>query len=605
MEITLYKSTALIDKINKESFLEVYKKIIGNLRDEADLASPTITIELYTVDDKLVKADNIQVVDINLIEVLTIDDIPDLIKCNYLYIKEFERYYFIKNITAVRTNLWELDCEVDTLMSFKTYLNEVDGFLDRGDKKYINPDVILLDPALSVSSIKNVYVNDTYNTIIDFTKNGNTVVSWVGSGVRAASEVLRETKEVVPNKNGLNNYPIKFTLFNTGWCNLGILNASQLIQLFSALNTNSKIDFGYFFSSYDPANFIQSLRWYPFDISKFLINPDVANGNIIVGIWDSKVSCKPMNNSNIKNTIEFAEPIIFPNIYSSSEFQFLAYNPYTEYSLYVPFFDWIDLPAEEIIGNKLYFRLSINFNTGEGMLIILVSDRNKTIDDARVLINKSSQLGIDIPISGTNLREVTANFYRGMLSLGTAGVAAATGSIPKESTSTTTSTTTTTKNKQKPVKVWAGKRKQKYDIMNTTDTTTSRTGKTTEFTTHPSPLAALPISEAINSAIGGSNVSAHVQRSSGNTPLNNYALSDKMTLLIKTSVQTIDTVTKQAMYEKEYGFVVNVPMKMGDILKSNSKAMHRYSMVNINSIPGATDNELAMLEEKLLEGFHV
>lgn len=38
---------------------------------------------------------------------------------NYCFIPEFNRYYFITNITSVRTNIWRIDCSVDVLMSYQ------------------------------------------------------------------------------------------------------------------------------------------------------------------------------------------------------------------------------------------------------------------------------------------------------------------------------------------------------------------------------------------------------------------------------------------------------------------------------------------------------
>mgnify|MGYP006991641686 CR=1 FL=1 len=45
---------------------------------------------------------------------------------NYCFIPEFNRYYFINNITSVRTNIWRIDCNVDVLMSFKTQILNLD-----------------------------------------------------------------------------------------------------------------------------------------------------------------------------------------------------------------------------------------------------------------------------------------------------------------------------------------------------------------------------------------------------------------------------------------------------------------------------------------------
>ena len=40
--------------------------------------------------------------------------------CNYMYISEFGRYYFITDVVSVRNNLWRVDGKVDVLMSFKS-----------------------------------------------------------------------------------------------------------------------------------------------------------------------------------------------------------------------------------------------------------------------------------------------------------------------------------------------------------------------------------------------------------------------------------------------------------------------------------------------------
>lgn len=47
---------------------------------------------------------------------LTVDGIP---KCNYAYIPEFGRYYFINNITMAKNKLVRLELECDVLESFK------------------------------------------------------------------------------------------------------------------------------------------------------------------------------------------------------------------------------------------------------------------------------------------------------------------------------------------------------------------------------------------------------------------------------------------------------------------------------------------------------
>lgn len=46
---------------------------------------------------------------------------------NYAHITDFGRYYFIKEIKAVRSHIWELALDVDVLMSFN--LSSITGIL--------------------------------------------------------------------------------------------------------------------------------------------------------------------------------------------------------------------------------------------------------------------------------------------------------------------------------------------------------------------------------------------------------------------------------------------------------------------------------------------
>lgn len=54
--------------------------------------------------------------------VLLISNANNLTDCNYMYIPDFGRYYFITDIVSVRNGLWEISGHVDVLM---TYANEI------------------------------------------------------------------------------------------------------------------------------------------------------------------------------------------------------------------------------------------------------------------------------------------------------------------------------------------------------------------------------------------------------------------------------------------------------------------------------------------------
>lgn len=56
---------------------------------------------------------------ISIMNPVVLFDTEDIIKYNYAYIPEFERYYSIDNIVAYRNNLYEVTMTVDVLMSFR------------------------------------------------------------------------------------------------------------------------------------------------------------------------------------------------------------------------------------------------------------------------------------------------------------------------------------------------------------------------------------------------------------------------------------------------------------------------------------------------------
>lgn len=50
--------------------------------------------------------------------VLLITNYNNMSDCNYMYIDDFNRYYFIEDIISVRDGLWEIHAHVDVLMTY-------------------------------------------------------------------------------------------------------------------------------------------------------------------------------------------------------------------------------------------------------------------------------------------------------------------------------------------------------------------------------------------------------------------------------------------------------------------------------------------------------
>lgn len=115
MDITLYVNSDPKNKINKTP--SAISNISGVLRDQCNTTDPVIMIEGSSIPS-----------------------------ANYMYIPDFNRYYFITNIKNVRNGLWEITAHVDVLMSYAAQI--------------MAQNVILLDT--SATGANNYVQNDVY-----------------------------------------------------------------------------------------------------------------------------------------------------------------------------------------------------------------------------------------------------------------------------------------------------------------------------------------------------------------------------------------------------------------------------------------------------------
>lgn len=98
MNITLYINKSEKNKIGKN--LSNDFSLSGTLRDVTNIINPVILIEINEIGNY-----------------------------NYCYIPNFNRYYFITDITIIRTGLFAISLIVDVLESFKTDIKNLSVIL--------------------------------------------------------------------------------------------------------------------------------------------------------------------------------------------------------------------------------------------------------------------------------------------------------------------------------------------------------------------------------------------------------------------------------------------------------------------------------------------
>ena len=128
MKITLYKTSEENNKIDK-TLSEPYN-MTGSLRNESSVIRPSILIE-----------------------------IENPTKYNYMYIPDFGRYYFIKEMTSVRTNLWRLDCEVDVLKSYANEIKTLTVIIDK-NKDYSRTNQYLDDGSFIIENKNTIEIKN-------------------------------------------------------------------------------------------------------------------------------------------------------------------------------------------------------------------------------------------------------------------------------------------------------------------------------------------------------------------------------------------------------------------------------------------------------------
>nr|DAI24699.1 MAG TPA: hypothetical protein [Caudoviricetes sp.] len=98
MNITLYVNKSEKNKIGKNLTNDL--SLSGTLRDTTNIINPIILVELNEISNY-----------------------------NYCHIPNFNRYYFITDITVIRTGLYAISLLVDVLESFKTDIKNLSVIL--------------------------------------------------------------------------------------------------------------------------------------------------------------------------------------------------------------------------------------------------------------------------------------------------------------------------------------------------------------------------------------------------------------------------------------------------------------------------------------------
>ena len=395
--ITLYKNTAENNRIDKTEYLTKVIDLQGYFRQETNIINPSIIIE-YAGD----------------------------INFNYVYISTFNRYYFVNSITSVRTNLWRLEMSCDVLMTYKSTILNYNCYVSRNENEYNEDieDTYLPLEYEKVVEVTNLYdERETSNAGKVFLKGNYSVVCTTIYTGTAYEVQEREKSTVFRDIDGTRLTVSNISLGASNYRCSGVIKNNILKILNSLVDKTIGDD--------KLASYIISLIAFPVSGNE-LITEVKAPSKLLLKDDDTSITVEQDDvNYPTSGTIE---PFIANEFTILPKYNnFLDYEPYTTYEIYLPFYGWLKLNSYQILNEHLVVTYIPQVDSEQCSIIIGKGDIINGCKE--VIAEVTCQLGIQIPINSTNLgqinREKGANILNsivGSLSgVAMAGVGVATG----------------------------------------------------------------------------------------------------------------------------------------------------------------------------------
>lgn len=140
--ITLMNNQEELNKISKSPASVM--TLSGTLREETDLVNPQINIEYSGT----------------------------LTNVNYMYIPEFNRYYFITKIESVRTGLWRVYGHCDVLKTYSEAILGTECVVARNEARfnlYLNDSFfkVYANPRLQIAPFPQKFSNWSYVLVMN------------------------------------------------------------------------------------------------------------------------------------------------------------------------------------------------------------------------------------------------------------------------------------------------------------------------------------------------------------------------------------------------------------------------------------------------------
>lgn len=149
----------------------------------------------------------------------------------------------------------------------------------------------------------------------------------------------------------------------------------------------------------NPIDGLIDLRLYPFDVSS-KVKTGISQ-EIVVGRTNTHVQAIKINNYNA--ILNLGGCIFFRKFGN-----FLDYEPFTTASLYVPYVGIVPISTADFMGQTISCKMVVDITTGSCTAIVFANDIP--------IIYKNGNIGVEIPMTGTNSAEYASRIAGGLTS---------------------------------------------------------------------------------------------------------------------------------------------------------------------------------------------
>lgn len=426
MNITLYKSKSSMNTVDKGGAnLTPLLTVSGNFKNAQSILTPIVIID--TIDSLLLVDDNGQVVldDYKRPLLTSRDASKEIIKANYCYIDELQRYYFISDIQVVNNDLIQLYLKEDVLYTYANQIKEHTAYISRNE--FTNTPLIedrneqlFYDKEVSYKDTVEITTGDSVNFAFNVSQLGtNNIIFSALSKQTDYRAGLVDVPKDLPSFNYINEFYT--TLLSVDRPLLIPYIAGQYIAQLCLEKDSNK-------------SYIKNMLICPFDVT----NQTDTTKSIPIYLGDNNISdmgsstdpTQKVGNVHPMKALT-SDYLVIADFTIPDATSYLDYEPYCQYEVFVPFYGYVTLPINKVRGKRILLYYALDWQKGTGMAFISMIAGTEN----RVIWNSQVDPFIHVELSTTNNYEnkvakngVVTSTVLGSLSAGislVAGVATA------------------------------------------------------------------------------------------------------------------------------------------------------------------------------------